>query len=105
MGAAAAPLVKIARAADSRGKFRRHASIAFPESPDSVSVLAVPLRPQGGKVADLVTAFTQIPRLSDQLDLAEHGILMDDVEERAQLIDFVELARQGAGKIEAKSVD
>jgi len=33
------------------------------------------------------------------------GVLMHDIEERAELVDFVQLAGQGAGEVEAKSVD
>ena len=46
------------------------AAVAFPEAADAVAILAVPLRPQRGKVADLVAAFAQVPRLGDQLHLA-----------------------------------
>ena len=92
------PLIRVANS-------RRHAAVAFPEAADAVAVLAVPLRPQHGKVADLVAAFAEVPRLGDQLHLAEHRVLMDDVEERAQLVDFVQLAGERAGQIEAEAVD
>ncbi len=44
-------------------------------------------------------------RLGDQLDLREHGVLVDRVEERAQPVDVVELAGQRAGQVEAEAVD
>ena len=58
-----------------------------------------------GKVAHLVAAFAEVPRLGDQLDLREHRILAQDVEECAQAIDFVQLARERGGEIEAEAVD
>ena len=58
-----------------------------------------------GKVAHLVAALAQIPRLGDQLDLREHRVLVDDVEEGAQPIHVVQFARQRAGQIEAEAVD
>ena len=102
---AAAPFVQVAGAADARGELRGHAAVALPEPAHAVAVLAVPLRPNDGKVADLVAAFAQIPRLGDELHLAEHRVLMDDVEERTQLVDFVQLAGERAGQIEAEAID
>ena len=92
------PLIRVA---NSRG----HAAVALPESPHCVAILAVPLAPQHGKVADLVAAFAEIPRFGDELHLAEHWVLVNDVEERAQLVDFVQLAGQRAGQIEAEAID
>ena len=57
------------------------------------------------EIAHLVAALAQVPRLGDQLDLRDHRILVDDVEKRAQLVDFVQLAGQRAGQIEAEAVD
>ena len=47
-----------------------------------------------GKVADLIAALAQIPGLGDQLHLRDDRVLMDDVEERPQLVDFVQFAGQ-----------
>ena len=58
-----------------------------------------------GEVADLVAAVADVPRLGDQLHLREHRVLVDDVEERAQLVDLVQLAGQRAGQVEAEPVD
>ena len=60
---------------------------------------------QHGEVADLVAARAHVPRLGDQLHLREDRVLVDDVEEGAQLVDVVQLAGQGAGQIEAETVD
>ena len=79
--------------------------LAAPEVAHRVAVDAVPLRPQHGEVADLVAARADVPRLGDQLDLGEDRVLVDDVEERGQAVDVVELARQGGREIEAEPVD
>src|ERR1035441_4662986 len=58
--------------------------LAAPEVADRVPVLPVPLTPQRREVADLIAAVAHIPRLRDQLDLGDHRILLDQVEERGQ---------------------
>ena len=40
-----------------------------------------------------------------RLDLGDHGVLVDDVEERAQPVDVGQLARQRRGQVEAEAVD
>ena len=67
------------------------AGLAAPEVAHRVPVLAVPLRPQRREVADLVAAVADVPRLGDELDLRHHRILLDQVEERRQPVDLVEL--------------
>ena len=57
------------------------------------------------EVADLVAAVADVPRLGDQLHLREHRILVDDVEERAEPVDVVQLARQRRREVEAEAVD
>ncbi len=102
---AAAPFVQVARTAKPRGKLRHHAAVPLPETANAIAILAVPFRPQRRKVADLVAAGPQVPRLGDQLDLRDDRILVNDVEKRAQLVHFVQLAGQRARQIEAKPVD
>jgi hypothetical protein len=58
-----------------------------------------------GKVADLVPALADVPRLGDELHLGEHGILVDDVEERGETVDVVELAGERRGEVEPEPVD
>ena len=97
-------LVQVAGA----GKARREvadAGLPAPEVAHDVAVDAVPLRPLHGEVADLVAAGPDVPGLGDELDLREDGVLVDRVEERRQAVDVVELARQGAGQVEAEPVD
>ena len=78
--------------------------LATPEVADGVAVVAVPLGPLGREVADLVAARTDVPRLGDQLDLADHRVLLDEVEERGQPVDVVELARERRGEVEPEPV-
>ena len=59
----------------------------------------------GREVADLVAALADVPRLGDQLHLADHRVLLDEVEEGGQPVDLVELARQRGGQVEAEPVD
>jgi hypothetical protein len=101
---AAVGLVEVARSGEARGELG-DARIAAPEVAHRVAVLAVPLRPQHREVADLVAAGPDVPGLGDQLDLREHGILEDHVEERRQAIHVVELARQRRCEVEAEAVD
>ena len=78
---------------------------AAPEVADRVAVLAVPLRPQRREVADLVAALADVPRLGDELDLADDRVLLDEVEERRQPVDVVQLAGERRGQVEAEAVD
>ena len=91
--------------ASRRRELRDRAAVALPEPPHRVAVLAVPLGPEHGEVADLVAARADVPRLGDQLHLREHRVLVDDVEERAELVDLVQLAGERAGQVEAEAVD
>ena len=58
-----------------------------------------------GKLPDLVSAGPDVPRLGDQLHLGEDRVLVDDVEERRESIDLVELARERGREVEAEAVD
>ena len=70
-----------------------------------VAVLVVPLVPARREVADLVAAAADVPGLGDELHLREHRVLADGVEEGAQTVDLVQLARERRGEIEAEAVD
>ena len=103
--AAAVGLVEVAAAGQPGGELAQRAGLAAPEVADGVAVLAVPLRPQRREVADLVATGPDVPRLGDQLGLADHGVLLDQVEEHRQPVDVVELAGQGRREVEPESVD
>ena len=98
-------LVEVRAAGEAVRELRQRLVRAAPEVAHRVAVLAVPLRPQRREVADLVAAFADVPRLGDQLHLADHRILLDDVEERRQPVDVVQLARQRRREVEAEAVD
>ena len=53
----------------------------------------------------MVAAFANIPRFGDQLDIGQHRILMDNVEERRQPVDGVQFPRQRRGQVEAEAID
>src|SRR5690606_25083395 len=69
VGPPAALLVEIAAAGETRGQLRYDVVVAAPEAADGVAVLAVPFRPFRRKVADLIPAFAEVPRLGNELDL------------------------------------
>src|SRR3546814_12900132 len=63
------------------------------------------LRPLGVEVADLVAALANVPGLGDELHLADDRVLVNEVEERGEAVDLVELAGQGRRQVEAEPVD
>ena len=83
----------------------RDGACAAPEVAHRVAVDAVPLRPEDREVPDLVAARADVPRLRDQLHLGEDRVLVDDVEERREPVDVVELARERRRQVEAEAVD
>src|SRR5947208_1139548 len=95
----------MSRAGETRRQLGDVARVSPPEMTHSVAIAAVPLGPPNREVADLVAAGTNVPRLGDELDVGERRILMDDVEERGELVDVVELAREHGREIEPKAVD
>ena len=70
----------------------------------AVPVFAVPLGPHNGELAHLVAAFAHVPRLGDQLDFGQRGVLVDGVEERAEAADVVELAGKRGCQVETEAV-
>src|SRR5262245_105159 len=69
---AAARLVKIAGACESRGHGAGHAVIAAPETADVVAVMSIPLGPPlRGEGADLERA-GRVPGLGDDLGVGQH---------------------------------
>src|SRR5206468_347788 len=97
--------IQIRAAGETGRELRDRAAVAPPEAADAVAVAAVPLRPQDGKVADLIPALPQVPRLGNQLHLREHRILMDDVEECSEPVDVVQLPGERAREAESEPVD
>ena len=97
-------LVEVRRPGEPRGELAQR-RLAAPEVADGVAVGAVPLGPLRREVADLVAARADVPRLGDQLHLADDRVLLHELEERRQPVDVVELAGQRRGEVEAEAVD
>ncbi len=97
--------VEVGRAGDPGRELTEGSGLPAPVVAHRIAVLAVPLAPQRREVADLVAAVPEVPGLRDQLDLGDHRVLLDDVEERRQLVHLVELPRQGGRQVEAEPVD
>jgi hypothetical protein len=76
----------------------------FPELAHGIAVLAVPLHPAQREIADLIAALAEIPGLGDQFHRRQRRVLINGVEERAQLIDVLEFSRERRREIEAKPV-
>src|SRR4051812_27220442 len=93
-------LIQVGAAGEAIRELRERLVRAAPKIAHGVAILAVPLRPQWWEVADLVSTFADVPRLGDQLDLAHDRILLDQVEERRQPIDIVQLARERRREVE-----
>ena len=97
-------LIEVGGTGDAGGELAQRGGLSAPEVAHGVAVLPVPLAPQGREPAHVVTAVAHVPGLGDELDLGEHRVLVDDVEEGAELVDLVELAGQGGGQVEAEPV-
>jgi hypothetical protein len=72
---------------------------------DRVAILAVPLGPPRREVPCLVAARTAVPRFGDKFHLADHGILLNQVAERGQPVDVIELTGQRGGPVETETID
>lgn len=79
--------------------------ITFDELTHSVAIFAVPLGPQDGEIADLISSGTKVPGLSNELGLLNYRILLNDIEEGGKIVDVVQLTSQGAGQVESEPVD
>ena len=98
-------LVQVGAAREPVAELAERRRLAAPQVADRVAVPAVPLRPARREVTDLVPAVAHVPRLGDQLDLRDDGVLLHQVEERREPVDLVQLAGQGRGEVEAEAVD
>ncbi len=97
--------VQVRRAGQAARELADQSVVALPVGAHRVAVLVVPLGPAGREVADLVAAGAEVPGLGDQLDVGQHRILADDVEERAEPVDVVQLAGERRREVEAEAVD
>ena len=87
------------------GQLAYRGVLLTPVVADRVAVTPVPFRPQHGEVPHLVAARAEIPRFGDQLDLADHRVLVDEVEESGKPVDLMELPGQAGRQVEAEAVD
>jgi len=97
--------IEIAGSGEARSELAQRGSLTAPEVAHGVAELAVPLGPQRREVADLVSAVAEVPGLGDELDLRDHRVLLDDVEEGRKPVHLMELAGQGCRQVEAEPVD
>jgi hypothetical protein len=89
-----------------RGRWQGRPSclVALPERTYSIAEAVIPLRPAGRKTPDLVAAGSAVPRLGNELDLAEDGILTACIEKSTALVEPRRLSRQNSSQIEAETV-
>ena len=97
--------VEVRRARQPRRQVADAVAAVGPERADGVAVHAVPLRPERRELTDLVPAGADVPRLGDELHLRDDRVLVDDVEERRELVDVVQRAGERGGEIEPEAVD
>src|SRR5258708_660818 len=83
-GIAVVALVEIGTAGEPFGEFAEDAVRTAPVVAHAIAVAAIPFRPSGWELADLVTVLPHVPGFGDKLDPADHGVLVDDAEEGAE---------------------
>src|SRR4030095_12227953 len=93
-GSPAIRSVKIATAGEPRGKLTYGSTVAFPKAPDAVPIFAIPFRPEHHEVTHLITLWSNVPRLRDELQFGKNRVLLNDVEERAQAVNVPALTRK-----------
>src|SRR5205807_9372896 len=74
-------------------------------APRAVAEAVVPFGETGRLAAELITAGAQIPRLGNQLQLRQNGILPECIEESRARIEAVVFAPERGAEIEAEAVD
>ena len=104
VGPTAAMLIQIRTAREAIGNFADLAFIAFPKTPDLISILPVPLRPEDRKIAHLIAAVPNVPRLRDQLGLGEHRVLVNDFEKGVEFVHPFLVAGKGRCQIETEAI-
>src|ERR1035438_5988518 len=89
VGTTATVSVEIARAGNAIREVSHEPAVPFPVGTHRVAIAIVPFRPAHGEVSHLIASFAEVPRFGNQLHLREHGILMNDVEERNEKNDYL----------------
>jgi len=98
-------LIQVGAAGEALGEFPEDTIGPAPIIAHAVAVFAVPFRPAGWELADLVAILADVPGLGDELYAGDNGVLVDDAEEGAEAVDVIELAGQGGGQVESEAVD
>ena len=97
--------VHVGGAGEPRGHLADSLGAGPPEVAHGVAVAVVPLDPRRGERPDEVAVHAGVPRLGDELDVAQHRVLADRRHEGAVHVDVVAGARQRRGEVEAEAVD
>ncbi|MNN29986.1 hypothetical protein D3C81_1436140 [compost metagenome] len=102
--APAAVVEHVARRGHARSEVGQLAFITFPERPHGVAEAVVPLRPARREVAHLIATGAAIPRLGNQLDLAEHRVLAAGDEEAVAFAVAIVVTTEDGRQVEAKAI-
>ncbi len=92
-------------AREPRGELSRHPLVAAPEAAHRVAVAVVPFAPAGGEGAEAMAAGPQVPRLRDELEVAQVRVLGDGLQQGCGRVEAVRAARERGGEVEAEAVD
>ena len=100
----AVALKEIARRGKAPGKFPQRQVPLQPEAAYGVAVVVVPLGKQRREIPDLITAFTNVPRLGNQLHLREHRTVFYRLKQWRLLAERRRASHDGR-QVETKTVD
>src|SRR6185369_18079837 len=81
------------------------AAVALPVRAYGVAIFAVPFRPAGREISDLIAVLTKVPGLGDQFDVRQLRVLAHAMEETALLIDQAIGPAERRREVEAEAVD
>src|SRR4051794_23318839 len=95
----------VGRARETRGELARLAVIAAPELAHRIAIAVVPLAPSCRESAQAVSAGTHVPRLGDELQVAQCGILRDGLQQWCGCVEPSFAPGQCRGEVEAKAID
>jgi hypothetical protein len=79
--------------------------ISTPEFSNRITISAIPLCPQNGKISHLITTRTNIPGFGNKFYLRDHGVLMNDIKKSSQPFDIEKLTSQCRSKIKTKTIN
>jgi hypothetical protein len=72
-------LIQVGAAGETVRELAERLVFAAPVVADGIAVFAVPFAPPHRKIANLIAAAAEVPRLGDQLHALQRWILMHDV--------------------------